>query len=759
MRTWTGVACALALAAGLLAPRAWAASTLLNFEDLPSGTLVNNQYGARGVVFRNAFLTTRSGAHSPTRVLMAGNPSGEFHPGAMRIDFSAGQALVRLFAGVWFAGSRPNGTLRAFDANGVLVASDGPRVVADTHTTLFQISRPTAVIRRVELTYDDASFESIDDLELDGQVAPPVPTAPPAVSITSPANGQQLTAGTVTVSGTVTGPQVTGATLRVQFERPIGSTATNVFNYPLTLVGTGDTRTFSQVVTLGIGPQRISVSAQNTAALTGTASSVPERLPQEIRTRWAAAGGAATFGAFGFGRDLGANCTYAVYANGALTLSNGVTRLIDGALLQKWLAMPDTVQYPRLGCATTESRGVLGARAQDFQQGRIYAVGTAPGVFVPPAFASAIDSLGGEGAMGLPLADPSSATQDPYYVWKFQRLRRPWSPLDTTLELRGDPTRLWVYRQGGDGTLYDGTVNVGTATIVESFPCSSTSGPCDLVTPPEPAFSKPGAYCGNTTFPWGTLAAFAGDPTSVGWDPPEWAAVFGHEVQTPLYGVASEVKLSSGDNPFAHEHTYTPCPLTNPADVAQWLADETICPSDWDVFVRPLPGHRWMMPSGLDHVAIEVERGYAQHFFVGYDDPRRGDLIFSSGRMIVDCGHLPYKTEIHPPSVFGMMRTVDHIGRPATQADIWVTGFYSGGTVEFDVMPPPRPSPTAILGAVWPLGGELDMSISFDPATIAGNLRVRVNAAPRTPRVTSLGELEWQTGRGYEGRLLLYWNE
>jgi hypothetical protein len=765
MRNWLGIALLATCLGGVGARPACAAPTVLNFEDLASGTLVNNQYGARGAVFRNAFLITRTGAHSPTRVLMAGNPSGEFHPGAMRIDFTAGQAVVKLFAGVWFPGSRPNGTLRAFDVNGVLLATDGPRVVADTHTTLFQISRPTAVIRRIELLYDDGSFESIDDLEFDGQAPAPVPTAPPTVTITSPTSGQALSANTVLVQGTVVGPQVTSATLRVQFERPLGSTANNVYNYPLTLSGTGDTRTFSQTVTLGIGPNRLTVSAQNTAALTGTAQAVPEYLPSAIRTRFAAAGGSATFGSFAFGRDGGSACTYAVYANGAVTLSGGTTRVSNGPIFQKWLALPDSVNYPRLGCASGESRSVLDALAQDFQRGRIYSTSGGPGVFVPPVFASAIDALGGELAMGLPLADPSREIHPSFNVWNLQRLRRSWSPLDTTIEIRGDPAQLWVYRQGGDGSLYGGTGSAlffRTPTIVESFPCSTSEGPCSVGPPaPEPPLAKPGAYCGNQTFSWYTLA---GLPSSVNprewpWSPPEWAPVFGHYTQTVLRGVASTVKLASGDNPFAHEHTFTPCPLGNPADLGAYLTDELICPSDWDLFVKPLPGSRWMLAPDLDNVAVEYERVHAQHFHVGYDEPLVGELIYASGRMIVDCGHLPFKTEIHPPSVLAKVRTVDLDGRPATQADIWATGFYSGEPVEFEIMPPPRPSPTATLNLVHPLGGALDMTVDFDLPGLAGNVRVRIGASPREVHVTTMGEMQWQSGRGYEGRLQVYWSE
>jgi hypothetical protein len=733
---------------------------VLNFEDLAHGTLVNNQYGARGVTFTNAYIATQSSAHSPTRVLLAGNPGGEFHPGAMRINFSSGQRYVKLFAGVWFLGGLPKGTLRAFDVNGVLLATDGPRsIVEGSHTTVFQVMAASAVIRRVELLYDDGSFESIDDLEFDGQAPVPVPTTPPTVTITAPTNGQQLISNSFTVQGTVVGPQVTGATLRVQFARPPGSTVNNVFTYPLTLVGTGDTRTFSQAVTLGIGPQQVTVSAQNTAALTGTAAVSPEYMPQAIRTRFAAEGGAATFGAFAYGRDQGTFCSYAVYANGAVTMMGGVTRVVNGTIFQKWTSMPDISKYPRLSCATSDPRAALDATVQDFRQGRIYASAAAGGVFVPPIFVSAIDALGGEAAMGLPTADPIAASQAPFYVWSFQRLRRPSIALDTTIELRGSPTRLWVYRQAGDLSLYSGVPTAGAATIAESFACSSTAGPCDFSVPAPPPFAAPGSYCGDQTFSWDALAAVpAGvNPREWSWDPPEWAPIVDQYAQVPVWGVTRKVELADGDNPFAHEHVFEPCSLTI-SDLTSALVNEQICPSDWGLYLRPLPAWRGMVPAGLDAVKVEFERVHAQHFLVGYDDPRLGDLVFASGRFVIDCGHTPFKTEIHPPSVLAKMRTVDLNGRPATQADIWVTGFYSGDLVEFEVMPPPRPSPTATLGTTWPLGGALDMTVEYLPSSIAGNVRVRMSASRREVHVTAMGEMRWESGRGYEGRLLVYWN-
>src|SRR5262245_42638512 len=76
-----------------------ASGTLLNFEDLPNATVVTNQYGTRGVHFRNAMVVNESFTHSGSRVLYSGNPTDEFNPGPLIIDFAAGQRSVKLYAG------------------------------------------------------------------------------------------------------------------------------------------------------------------------------------------------------------------------------------------------------------------------------------------------------------------------------------------------------------------------------------------------------------------------------------------------------------------------------------------------------------------------------------------------------------------------------------------------------------------------------------------------------------------------------------
>jgi hypothetical protein len=743
---------------------ALAAPTIIGFDDLPAGSTVNNQYGAKGVTFQGAYIDNPAGLpRSGDRLLLTFNPSSEvFDVFPLAFSFGSGQRYVKLYAGT--EGSLPmTATLVAYDAAGNVVGRDGPRTVPPGKlATAMQVTAPGPVIRRVELNYEGSAFHAIDDLEFDGDAAVDVPKTAPTVRITAPRNRAELTTPTFTVVGTVTGKQLSAAaTLKVQVQRPPGSTTTSVSTYPVTLAGTGTTRSFAQAVTLGLGPNTITMEAENAAGLRGRATATVRSLPPAIRSRISAEGGEASFGAFSFGSIGSFPCSYAVFARGAVAESGGTTSVVRGPILAKWLALLDQGRFPQLGCPTGDERAATDrGRAQDFAGGRVYtsAVGT---FFVPPVLAAAIDKLGGEPGVGLPTSDPTSDSRPAFLTWLFQQFQRPGVSLPATLEIRGDPPRLYVERQAGDGSLFANLIRPSNPTLVQAFDCSTTAGPCPVTPPPdEPLFTGAAPFCNNKEFNWKDLVGgvLGGTP-----DPPEWVPIRGHYTQTPIWGVLFDVHLASGDNPFAHNSHFEPCPTPT----IEALANETICPSDWDLKLRPLPGYRSMVADGRDAVQVEFERVDFQHQLVAYGDPTPGDLVFASGRYIVDCGHGPkFKTEIHPPSVYTAVRSATHNGRPATEADIWVNRFFTGGTapadaVEFDIDPPPRPSPQSLLGASTPANQTGAVRVTFTPIFPFGPVRVRVTSTRGTPEVTKYGEMKMRTDNvpfGFDGRLHVYWN-
>jgi hypothetical protein len=160
-----------------------AAPTILNFEDIPAPATIdeiNGKYG-RWVILKAAYLETDPAAHSGTRVLRLVKPGSEvFTQAPLVMNFRHPQTRVKLFAGSQFASL--NGTLTAFDSEsaGNVVATDGPHLVPqNTFTTAFQVTVPTASIRRVEFQLEGTAWVSIDDLEFESKP----PTQPPVVEI------------------------------------------------------------------------------------------------------------------------------------------------------------------------------------------------------------------------------------------------------------------------------------------------------------------------------------------------------------------------------------------------------------------------------------------------------------------------------------------------------------------------------------------------------------------------------------------------
>jgi hypothetical protein len=781
----------VAVVVAVLSSAAMAAPTVLDFEDLPAGTTVTAQYGPRGVVFLNHFLDTDPAARSGTRVLRTASLASEiFTPIPLAITFTSAQARVKLFAGS--TNVALNGTLTAFDAADNVVVQDGPKLVnANVFTTMFEVIDPDATpsITRAELRLENGIYFAIDDLEFEGQPPASPPPTPPVVQITSPPNGAELDVSTLDIAGTVTGEGLLSPVkLTVLFARPPESTAPP-FTSDLALTGTGTTRQFSLPGFTGVplGPIKVTVTAENFAAQQGTASITFTNLLAAIRNRFTAEGGAATLGAFRFGLFLD-GCKVAVYEQGAISTDGaGVTRLIRGNILAKWLSLRGAFnQTGFFGCPTGDERdGPGGSRAQDFQRGRIYSHPTI-GVFsVPTVFVEAIDKNGGEEATGIPIMEPTSSP-GAMQTWLFQRFTRPNPPVlspraNSTLEIRGTPPVLWIERQGGELN-YPRDVNF-SATLWESFPCSGTLGPC-AVDPPEgtplwestpcrcaqepctiePPFPPPGpsepiANAGDL-FCFGTTYADCGVdvvPPSAGCEVgrvPEWSPILGHHISTPLFGIAVESAMAGEDNPLTHQYVYY-CP-------------ERGCPSDWNVAIFPIGPQRGIAPhtsfvAENTYVELEYETSYAKVPHIFMDRPFVGDLFFAAGRWIIDCGHTPYRSELHPIFMFAKMKSEEYQGHLATRCDIWVNGWYPGDPIEFDIFPPPRPSPDSVLVVNKPVDEDASFNVNLEfcvqPAGAANHAHLRFTAALREDEVTGAGEMIWQTRRAYMGQWFLYWSQ
>jgi hypothetical protein len=722
----------------------------VTFEEIgqPPQTLTT-EYSSLGVLFpRTAVLDVDQGARTPPRVVRAAQGiDAEFHGGPLVVAFTGLRRRVALFAGLAAGNDSPiAGTLRGFNAAGQQVAVDGPKpVTPNAFTTRFEISAANATIQRVELQFDGFFNEAIDNLESEGESPPPPPTEAPIVEILSPADGAQLDLQNIMVSGTAQGEGLFRTTLSLAFGLPPGSTAPPL-RIPLQLTGAGGERTFEQSLTTTLGPHTITVEVENVAGSKGSDSVSFVNLTQAIVDRHLREGGDAAFGPLQYGSAAG-GCQFAVYQRAAIFADEGTTRVVRGDVFTKWSSLRASgAPLSSLGCPTEEERSTPdNSRAQTFQNGRVYA-GLATGTHhVPAVFVNAIDLLGGEVATGVPMIDPTESS-GVMQTWLFQRFTRPDQPqlLPSTLEIRGNPPVLYVERQGGDLSelfLEGGPLAAPRVpTLWLQFPCSGLQGPCQVVPPASgPALQNAGTeFCDGTTYPFG---------------PPEWAAVLGDHVATPLLGIVRNSNKASQDNPWTHEYH-------------EGLGSSFA--SDWNVSVRPLHPFRDLLAENT-FVEVEFEAYFANVFFAKFGFPVRNDLYFTTGRWIIDCGHGdapqplpddPYRSEIHPPFVAAHMNTQEFGGRPATQANIWVNGYYTGEAVGVDIFPPPRPSPTAILNISKPVDAEAAVGVSVAASFPAfTRVRVQFTAPQRQVQVGDGGEMLWEAGRAYYGRWHVWWTE
>lgn len=722
-----------------------ASAQVINFEDLPPGTAVKAQYGARGVIFPgDAHIATDPHAHSGTRVLRSIAETAEvFTASPLVMTFTSPQRRVAFFAGN-FPGGTGRGTLKAFGANNAVLAQDGPKPVpANAFTASFQVTTPQASIVRAEFQIEGGALELIDDLVVEGTTTTP-PNTPPLVGITSPTEGAVMNEGTVPFRGTVTGPSLLDTvTLRVTRGLPGDSTAPpsdNVVN----LLGSGNARTFLLDYGALTGPYTLTAIATNTANLQGTRTVHFTVLPDAIRARYNSSGGAGMFGVLRFGGSE-SGCVIAVYDKGLIAAVNNQTFIVTGAIFQKWMAVRGQGEsLGRLGCPTAEERDALGgSRAQDFRHGRIYAVAGST-AYVPEVFRDAIETLGGEETTGVPTTDPTDST-GAMQTWLFQRFARLDHPSPSiepsTLEIRGNPAVLYVERVGEAVETSGATLYPRTATVYRTFPCDGILGPCHVEKPTSPpSISHANAL---TRCP-GTYDAI--DYTK------EWQWLSGGDHgQTPLRGWVNSSRLSCTDNPLTHDYTMTNngsnCKITD------------VFPSDWQIYVRPLAPFGNLTTEDQTYLEMEFEAYYAGYFFAGWGWPIAGDLIFTNGRWIMDCGHEPYKAEIHPPYLWSSMSTRKRAdGSLETVAEIWVNGYFPGDPVDVDIWPPPRPSPDAFLTVTRPVDAGAAYGVTVALTSSYAGARARFSASHREVEVEGSGKMNWATGRGYEGEWTVYWS-
>jgi hypothetical protein len=171
---------------------------------------------------------------------------------------------------------------------------------------------------------------------------------------------------------------------------------------------------------------------------------------------------------------------------------------------------------------------------------------------------------------------------------------------------------------------------------------------------------------------------------------PAWLPVEPDDHIQTLEGVVLKSHISSEDAPFNHTFL-TP--------KQQMGAHGLKVAHDWNIIVAPDVKYQDLMSDANflnEGAAVEVEweTDYGNDFYLPPDAvPGMGDRIYMKGRWIYDCGHPPYRTEIHPPAALVVMRREPFVPRdyglsdsssgpvPATQAIVRLSHF--GGPTYF----------------------------------------------------------------------------
>lgn len=731
-----------------LAPPSAAAATTITFDDLSLNSSVGYQYAARGVVFPftigigpftpgSPTLTPHSGAHVAEIV------EGEFGSTPIAFDLTSPQSHVSLYGCA--TGSNVTGTLKLFDQAHNLVGHVGPLALHNGNcSVLFDFHAASATIAHGEFSSAvnnaPASVLYIDDLTFDGGAPPPpVTTGTPVIQISTPLNNAQLSAATVPVTGIVQGNgllpvlQLSIDHVRMNWDQapPDG--------YAVQLSSSGPSAPFSQVIRLPLGTVKLTATEGNNAGRQGVTTVTFTNLPPQLRS--------STLGALTGVLDASPACQIAVYAQGALALSGTSTFSIGPRILPRWVSWVDTARSVNGSsfCPTENAHLVSGVTSrQNFTGGRFYD-NTAALVYVSGVFSHAIDTLGGESLVGLPVADPVNSYAA--HTWQFQRFSRAQGGLLTTIEIKGDPATLSVERQGGDLAVLTAaglSLTPTTATLVDQYACTGIQGPCAIAAPvpSTPRITNPSQICGGKTFPFGQSI--------------EWAAVLpgGDIIPTPAMGWVTDSAPSNEDYGLTHQFVF------EHSDGAIW--------SDWTLFLHPLPAYNKLLAANAS-MEVEIEYYPTSYFFVAFDgQPLAGDLYFVAGRWIIDCGHSDYSSEIHPPFVTSRIRTQGAGDSAQTSAIFWVNGYYySGQPVQVKLYPPPRTTPISFLAISLPdpalAAYNVNVSGVFDPGATDPDFAAWVIAtfsASAKPVTLGYGaELPFAPGRNYAGTWTVSWEK
>ncbi len=736
------------------------AETTISFDEPPGTIPVATRYSDKGVLLPLQariislplpYTESTSKARSGTNVLLSRDLGNEFDQWPLIIQFTHKVQWVKLYTGVTedTGGNPVHVTLKAFNESGNLVDEMELDINGYSDiTTEMSVKAPSGQhIRKVDLEYERAFFEFVDDLTFSSQEEPPPPPpSPPVVSITSPSHKLSVD-GKIQISGTISGeglvPKLIPPTLAVWFYTEPNLSTNWILSLGRNLQWSSSTPpylTFSFPFELtSLGENKIRVEAINPAG-TGSDEISITYFPEDITREYTKKGGLNTFGGFLRGSGVG-DCSYARYHLGVIFSTPTGIYSVLGDIFKKWK------EHNFLGCAKGPEKFV-GGKFQDFEGGRVY-TGPEGAFFVTEPFVDAIDKLDFVENYGLPVTDTVRQSKELVPIL-WQKFKRTFEGIffSSTMEVTEDydsSLKLWVATPDIEGSKRAGApITLRIPTLWRSFSCDERDEPCIDVGKTQPTQEKTS---------YSNLVNACDDGHYPYFGVPAWSSLATKKI-VPFTGIVSSLGISKEDAPGNH---YCSGALN-------------FTGVDYTMKLLPEPGNEHLL--GEKQEALEIEY---EHCLVGYphpdvpvDIPKPGDKMFVAGRWIADCGCHPfpfcgdpYRSEIHPPAVMINMytTTTDPFGELETKGEIlYFDWWYPGEVVEVDIYPPPRPEPDAILSytsPIWPTfctsdDGECGIQISVNPTSSMNHLHLKISGRPDVPFYTPPIE-DWD-GQLWHGR-------
>lgn len=193
---------------------------------------------------------------------------------------------------------------------------------------------------------------------------------------------------------------------------------------------------------------------------------------------------------------------------------------------------------------------------------------------------------------------------------------------------------------------------------------------------------------------------------------PEYTPVFPSDPQVQVEGIVVESHVSHADLPSDHTshdsnfHVLLDPPFYN----LNSLSNEHLNPLYLQQTPTPLPSQSSPLIMEMEWEIGTTNNGETDRFPKEFW-PSASDRVWMMGRYIFDCGHPPPHTELHPPTAVAfthfeplIIPSAGQLPVLAAKTSVYIHGQggyfdtpVGGRTYEFDVVLPPKPSPSSRL--------------------------------------------------------------